>query len=174
MMMSLESAQGTRAGDSDGRTYSGGQVNGLRKRHAQLRHRLQKQGTESAQRRLTKSRRRDQRCGTDGNYGNRQTAGHESPRHRARDPPRRSAGDPGPDHGSKGARRVQHRWAFHPWRTVIACNVVWSCGPAPYLAHVFALRIGRSAQSSESSRLSVHRLWLRWACRHHRGGQHCP
>ena len=36
------------AADSDGQTYSGGQVNGLRKRHAKLRQRLQKKGTKSA------------------------------------------------------------------------------------------------------------------------------
>ncbi len=46
------------AADSEGKTYSGGQVNGLRKRHAKLRQRLQKKGTKSAKRFLKKRRRK--------------------------------------------------------------------------------------------------------------------
>ncbi|MEW6082864.1 MAG: transposase [Bacillota bacterium] len=46
------------AADSDGVTYSGGQVNGLRKRHAELRARLQSKGTASAKRLLRKRRRK--------------------------------------------------------------------------------------------------------------------
>ena len=49
--------------DSDGETYSGGQVNGLRKRHARLRARLQKKGTKSCERLLRKRRRKEQRFG---------------------------------------------------------------------------------------------------------------
>src|SRR5690606_4358563 len=45
------------AADSDGGTYSGGHVNGLRKRHAKLRARLQAKGTKSAKRLLKKRRR---------------------------------------------------------------------------------------------------------------------
>ena len=47
--------------DSDGETYSGGQVNGLRKRHAKLRDRLQKNGGRAAKRLLRKRRRKEQR-----------------------------------------------------------------------------------------------------------------
>ena len=47
--------------DSDGETYSGGQVNGLRQRHAKLRARLQAKGTRSAKRLLRKRRRKQQR-----------------------------------------------------------------------------------------------------------------
>jgi len=47
--------------DSDGETYSGGQVNGLRKRHSRLRARLQKKGTPSAKRLLRKRRRKESR-----------------------------------------------------------------------------------------------------------------
>ncbi len=56
------------AADSDGQTYSGGQVNGLRKRHAKLRQRLQKKGTPSAKRLLKKRRRKEQRFATNENH----------------------------------------------------------------------------------------------------------
>lgn len=49
------------AADSDGETYSGGHLNGLRKRHAKLRARLQAKGTKSAKRLLKKRRRKEQR-----------------------------------------------------------------------------------------------------------------
>ena len=56
------------AADSDGQTYSGDQVNGLRQRHARLRQRLQKTGTKSAKRLLKKRRRKEARLATDGNH----------------------------------------------------------------------------------------------------------
>jgi len=56
------------ATDSDGDTYSGGHVNGLRKRHAKLRARLQKKGTKSAKRLLKKRRRKENRFATDVNH----------------------------------------------------------------------------------------------------------
>lgn len=49
------------AADSDGETYSGGHVNGLRKRYAKLRAKLQKKGTKSAKRLLKKRRRKESR-----------------------------------------------------------------------------------------------------------------
>ncbi len=49
------------AADSDGTTYSGAQVNGLRIRHERLRKRLQAQGTRSAKRLLGKRRRKQGR-----------------------------------------------------------------------------------------------------------------
>jgi len=55
--------------DSDGRAYSGAQVNGLRKRHARLRTRLQSKGTKSARRLLKKRRRKEQRFARDVNHG---------------------------------------------------------------------------------------------------------
>jgi IS605 OrfB family transposase len=56
------------AADSDGQTYSGGHVNGLRKRHAKLRQRLQKKGTKSAKRLLKKRRRKEQRFAANENH----------------------------------------------------------------------------------------------------------
>lgn len=47
--------------DSDGEAFSGGLVNGLRTRHAQLRARLQQKGTTSAKRLLKKRRRKEKR-----------------------------------------------------------------------------------------------------------------
>lgn len=47
--------------DSDGGTYSGATVNGLRQRHTKLRARLQAKGTKSAKRLLRKRRRKQQR-----------------------------------------------------------------------------------------------------------------
>ena len=54
--------------DSDGETYSGGTVNGLRKRHAKLRARLQSKGTHSARRLLQKRRRKESRFARDVNH----------------------------------------------------------------------------------------------------------
>lgn len=54
--------------DSDGETYTGGQVNGLRKRHARLRARLQKKGTKSCKRLLKKRSRKEKRFARDVNH----------------------------------------------------------------------------------------------------------
>lgn len=56
------------AADSDGETYSGGQVNGLRRRYAKLRAKLQKKGTKSAKRLLKKRRHKEQRFVRDVNH----------------------------------------------------------------------------------------------------------
>jgi putative transposase len=56
------------AADSDGQTYSGAHVNGLRKRHAKLRQRLQQKGTKSAKRLLKKRPRKEHRFATDVNH----------------------------------------------------------------------------------------------------------
>ena len=49
------------AADSDGETYSGGQVNGLRKRNTKLRAKLQTNGSKAATRRLKKRSHKEQR-----------------------------------------------------------------------------------------------------------------
>ncbi|MCY0899767.1 MAG: transposase [Firmicutes bacterium] len=56
------------AADSDGQTYAGGQVNGLRSRHQKLRQRLQQKGTKSAKRLVKKRRRKEHRFATDVNH----------------------------------------------------------------------------------------------------------
>ncbi len=56
------------AADSDGVTYSGGQVNGLRKRHAKLRSKLQANGTKAATRLLVKRSRKEARFATNINH----------------------------------------------------------------------------------------------------------
>ena len=56
------------AADSDGTTYSGAHVNGLRKRHARLRQRLQQKGTKSAKRLLKKRRRKERRFAAHENH----------------------------------------------------------------------------------------------------------
>jgi len=56
------------AADSDGETHSGSPVNGLRKRHAGLRQRLQTKGTQSAKRLLKKRRRKQPRFATNANH----------------------------------------------------------------------------------------------------------
>jgi putative transposase len=56
------------AADSDGKTYSGGKVNGLRGRNARLRQRLQSKGTKSAKRLLKKRRRKESRFAADVNH----------------------------------------------------------------------------------------------------------
>ena len=56
------------AADSDGKTYSGGQVNGLRKRHAKLRAKLQAKGTKAAKRLLVRRSRKERRFATNVNH----------------------------------------------------------------------------------------------------------
>jgi putative transposase len=56
------------ATDSDGEVYSAAQINGLRKRHAKLRAKLQQKGTKSAKRLLKKRRRKEQRFARDVNH----------------------------------------------------------------------------------------------------------
>lgn len=56
------------AADSDGTTYSGAQVNGLRQRHAKLHQRLQAKGTQSAKRLLKKRHRKEHRFATNENH----------------------------------------------------------------------------------------------------------
>lgn len=56
------------AADSDGDVHAGGHVNGLRRRHAKLRAKLQSRGTKSAKRLLRKRRRKEQRFARDINH----------------------------------------------------------------------------------------------------------
>jgi IS605 OrfB family transposase len=56
------------AADSDGQVYSGGQVNGLRKRHARLRSTLQSKGTKASLRLIRKRSRKEQRFATNINH----------------------------------------------------------------------------------------------------------
>jgi len=54
--------------DSDGQVYAGGELNGLRNRHAKLRARLQGKGTKSAKRLLKKRRRKESRFANHTNH----------------------------------------------------------------------------------------------------------
>ncbi len=56
------------AADSEGITYSGGQVNGLRKRQAKLRTKLQAKGTKATKRLLKKRSRKERRFATNINH----------------------------------------------------------------------------------------------------------
>jgi IS605 OrfB family transposase len=56
------------ATDSDGKNFSGGHLNSLRKRHFKLRQRLQKKGTKSARRLLKKRRQKESRFARDVNH----------------------------------------------------------------------------------------------------------
>ncbi len=56
------------ASDSDGNQYAGGQINGLRYRHARLRQRLQSKGTKSACRLLIKRRHKETRFAKQENH----------------------------------------------------------------------------------------------------------
>lgn len=107
------------AADSDGDTYSGGHVNGLRKRHAKLRARLQAKGTKSAKRLLKKLSGKERRFARDVNHRiakslvakakgtGRGIALEDLKGIRERITVR------------KAQRRVQHSWAFHQLRSFI-------------------------------------------------------
>ncbi len=56
------------AADSDGETYSGGQVNGLRKRHTRIRAKLQSNGSKASKRLLKKRSKKERRFATNVNH----------------------------------------------------------------------------------------------------------
>lgn len=107
------------AADSDGETYSGGHLNGLRRRYARLRTRLQAKGTKSAKRLLKKRRGKEQRFVRNVNHviskvlvakakgTGRGIALEDLKGIRERVTVR------------KAQRRVQHSWAFHQLRSFI-------------------------------------------------------
>lgn len=107
------------AADSDGETYSGGHLNGLRKRYAKLRARLQAKGTRSAKRLLKKRRKKEHRFATNVNHtiSKRLVA-------KAKGTGRGIAledltGIRDRLNGSKAQRRSQHSWAFAQLRSFI-------------------------------------------------------
>jgi len=107
------------AADSDGNTYSGGKVNGLRRRYAKIRARLQAKGTKSAKRLAKKRRRKEARFARDMNHtiSKRLVA-------KAKGTGRGIAlenlkGIRDRITVRKAQRRVQHSWAFHQLRSFI-------------------------------------------------------
>lgn len=100
------------AADSDGESYSGGQVNGLRKRHAKLRSRLQSKDTKASKRLLKKRSRKEARFATHTNH-----VISKSVVAKAKDTGRGIALEELTGIRSritvrKGQRRQQHSWAF--------------------------------------------------------------
>jgi putative transposase len=107
------------ASDSDGKSYSGKQANALRKRHAELRSKLQSKGTKSAKRLLKKRSQKEQRFAKQENHriakelvtrakGTlRGIALEDLSGIRTRVTVR------------KAQRRVHHSWAFHQLRTFV-------------------------------------------------------
>ncbi|MDP2660045.1 MAG: transposase [Dehalococcoidia bacterium] len=107
------------AADSDGTLYSGGQVNGLRKRHARLRGKLQSKGTKAATRLLVKRKRKEQRFGRHINH-----VISKSVVAKAKDSGRGIAledlkGIRDRITVRKGQRRQHHSWAFNQLRRFI-------------------------------------------------------
>ena len=112
------------ATDSDGDSYSGGQVNGLRKRHAKLRKRLQSKGTKSAKRLLKKRKRKEFRFASNVNHtiSKRLVA-------KAKGTGRGIAleklkGIRDRITVRKAQRRVHHSWSFHQLRSFIEYKAV--------------------------------------------------
>jgi len=107
------------AADSDGEVYSGGQVNGLRKRHAKLRSKLQANGSKQAKRLLKKRSKKERRFATNINHIiSKGVVGKAKDTHR---------GIALEDLGGirermvvrKRQRRQQHSWAFNQLRQFI-------------------------------------------------------
>jgi IS605 OrfB family transposase len=105
--------------DSDGQAWSGNQVNGMRKRNAKLRAKLQSKGTKSAKRLLKKRARKESRFAKDVNHviSKRLIA-------KAKDTERGIAledltGIRSRITVKKPQRRIQHSWSFHQLRNFI-------------------------------------------------------
>ena len=107
------------AADSDGQTYSGGQVNGLRKRHAKLRQRLHKKGTKSAKRLLQKRRRKEQRFARHENHRIAKQLVTKAPGTRRGIALEDLTGIRDRMTVCKAQRRRQHSWAFHQLRECV-------------------------------------------------------
>jgi len=107
------------ATDSDGQIWSGNRVNGMRKRHAKLRAKLQSKGTNSAKRLLKKRSRKESRFAKDVNHciSKRLVA-------KAKDTERGIALEDLTGIRSritvrKPQRRTQHSWSFYQLRMFI-------------------------------------------------------
>lgn len=112
------------ATDSDGETYSGSQVNGLRYRHARLRAKLQVKGTKSAKRLLKQRGHKESRFARDVNH-----CIARSLVERAKDTGRGIAledltGIRERITVRKAQRRQQHSWAFYDLRLKIEYKAV--------------------------------------------------
>lgn len=112
------------ATDSDCETYSGAQVNNLRRRHVKLRAKLQQKGTKSAKRLLKKRRRKECRFARDVNHviskrivekaeGTGRAIGLED-----------LSGIRGRTTVRKSQRRQHHSWSFHDLRQKIEYKAV--------------------------------------------------
>jgi IS605 OrfB family transposase len=107
------------AADSDGKVYSGAQVNGLRKRHAKLRGKLQSKGTKQAKRLLKKRSNKESQFASNVNH-----VISKSIVAKAKDSGRGIAlenlgGIRDRVTVRKGQRRQHHSWAFYQLRTFI-------------------------------------------------------
>jgi len=107
------------AADSDGEVHSGGHLNGLRRRYARIRQRLQAKGTKSAKRLLARRRRKEANFARNENHriSKRLVA-------KAKDTGRGIAledlkGIRDRVTVRKAQRRVQHSWSFHQLRAFI-------------------------------------------------------
>jgi IS605 OrfB family transposase len=105
--------------DSDGQVYSGGQVNGLRKRHSKLRAKLQSKDTKASTRLLKKRAKKEKRFATHVNH-----VISKSVVAKAKDSGRGIALEDLTHIRDritvrKGQRRQQHSWAFNQLRQFI-------------------------------------------------------
>jgi IS605 OrfB family transposase len=107
------------AADSDGATYCGAQVNGLRKRHSRLRAKLQSKDTKASKRLLKKRAKKERRFATHVNH-----VISKSVVAKAKDSGRGIALEDLKGIGDritvrKGQRRQHHSWAFRQLRSFI-------------------------------------------------------
>ncbi|MER3402160.1 MAG: transposase, partial [Armatimonadota bacterium] len=162
--------------DSDGDAYSGGHLNGLRKRHAKLRARLQKKGTKSAKRLLKKRRRKEQRFARDVNHciskklvakakgSSRGIALEDLKGIRERISVK------------KAQRRVQHSWAFHQLRSFVEYKARLAGVPVvlvdPRNTSRTCPAYGHVAKANYAGTVSLRRVRLCWVGRRHRCGEY--
>ena len=105
--------------DSTGVVYSGAMVNGLRKRHARLRARLQSKGTRSARRLFKKRRRKESRFARDVNHVISKKVVTQAQRHSLGLALEDLRGIRGSITVKRGYRRALSSWAFQQLRFFI-------------------------------------------------------
>lgn len=105
--------------DSDGEFYSGGHVQGLRRRHNRIRARLQSKGTKAARRRLKAMSGKERRFATDVNHCISKQLVNKAERTRRGLALEDLSGIRGRVRARKSQRRKLHSWSFYQLRGFI-------------------------------------------------------
>jgi putative transposase len=121
------------AADSEGETYSGGHLRGLRHRYQRMRSRLQSKGTKSAKRLAKKRRRKEHRMARNTNHRLSKRIVRKAQRTKSGIALEDLKGILGRVRARKPQRRTLHSWSFHQLREFIAYKAALAGVPLVYV-----------------------------------------